>query len=139
VGASNNSRVYDSPDIRHSQDVEKVALLTRPTPAATSPARPESAKTASSPRDAPFPMRVLDTREVYLVKRRSFPNSIGRFTFYVSPFTNDKDGLFEHPARCAPVDLDVRTIEFPPCHNSIPQPARRDAASVGGIRCAESG
>ena len=36
------------------QDAEKVALLTRPTPAATSPARPEAAKTASLPRDAPF-------------------------------------------------------------------------------------
>jgi hypothetical protein len=30
-------------------------LLTRPTLAATSPARPEYAKTASSPRDAPCP------------------------------------------------------------------------------------
>ena len=30
-------------------------LLTRPTLAATSPARPESAKTASSPKDAPCP------------------------------------------------------------------------------------
>jgi hypothetical protein len=39
------------------QDAEKVALLTRPTPAATSPARPEAAKTASLPMDAPFPMR----------------------------------------------------------------------------------
>jgi len=29
-------------------------LLTRPTPAATPPARPKSAKTASSPKDAPF-------------------------------------------------------------------------------------
>src|SRR5437870_1177337 len=29
------------------------------------------------------------------------------------------DGLFEHPARCSPVVLDVRTIEFPPCHNSF--------------------
>jgi hypothetical protein len=57
VGASNNSRVYYSPDIRHSQDVEIVALLTRPTPAATSPTRPESAKIVSPPMDAPFPMR----------------------------------------------------------------------------------
>ena len=32
------------------------------------------------------------------VKRRSFPDSFERFTFYVSPFTNDKDDLFEHPA-----------------------------------------
>ena len=41
------------------------------------------------------------------------------FTFYVSPFTNDKDGLFEHPARGSPVALDARAIEFPPCHNSF--------------------
>src|SRR5437899_9816630 len=27
------------------------------------------------------------------------------------------DGLFEHPARCSPVVLAVRTIEFKPCHN----------------------
>ena len=32
-------------------------LLTRPTLAITSPTRPESAKTASSPRDAPCPKR----------------------------------------------------------------------------------
>src|SRR5437870_8457400 len=38
------------------QDAQKVALLTRPTPAITSPARPESAKTDSSPWNAPFPM-----------------------------------------------------------------------------------
>ena len=36
---------------------EKVAILTRQTPAATSPACPEAAKTASLPRDEPFPMR----------------------------------------------------------------------------------
>jgi hypothetical protein len=34
------------------------------------------------------------------------------------------DGLFEHPAWCSPVVLDVRAIECPPCHNSFPQPAR---------------
>jgi hypothetical protein len=33
------------------------------------------------------------------------------------------DGLFEHPVRGSPVVLDVRTIEFPPCHNSF-SPAR---------------
>jgi len=41
---------------------------------------------------------VRDTREAYLVKRRSFPDSFGHFMFYVLPFTNDKDGLFEHPS-----------------------------------------
>ena len=35
--------------------LNKAGHLTRPTLAVTSPARPESAKTASSPRDAPFP------------------------------------------------------------------------------------
>jgi hypothetical protein len=34
------------------------------------------------------------------------------------------DGLFEHPARGFSVVLDVRTIEFPPCHNSFSQPAK---------------
>jgi hypothetical protein len=38
-----------------SRMLKKARLLTRPTLAATSPARPESAKTASSPRDAPCP------------------------------------------------------------------------------------
>jgi hypothetical protein len=37
--------------------LKKARLLTRPTPAATSPARHEFAKTASSPRDAPYPMQ----------------------------------------------------------------------------------
>ena len=41
----------------HDQDAGKVTLFTRPTLAAISPARAESAKTAFSPRDASFPMR----------------------------------------------------------------------------------
>ena len=48
----------------------------------------------------------LDTREAYLVKRRSFPDSD------VSRFTNDVDGLSEHPVRGFPVVQDVRTIEL---------------------------
>jgi hypothetical protein len=55
----------------------KARLLTRPTPADTSPSRPESAKTASSPRDAPFPQQgrserpkiVLPTSLVYGIQR----------------------------------------------------------------------
>jgi hypothetical protein len=35
--------------------LKKARLLTHPTQAATSPARPEFAKTASSPKDAPYP------------------------------------------------------------------------------------
>ncbi|TKS58004.1 MAG: hypothetical protein EWM73_03651 [Nitrospira sp.] len=35
--------------------LKKASLLTRPTLATTSPARPESAKTASPPKDAPCP------------------------------------------------------------------------------------
>ena len=33
--------------------------------------------------------KTLDCRRLFLLKP---------FTFYVLPFTNDKDGLFEHPA-----------------------------------------
>ena len=53
-------------DIRkeHSRRMlKKASFLTRPTPAATSPARPESAKTASSPRDAPFPKQGRSERD----------------------------------------------------------------------------
>ena len=57
------------------QDAQKASFLTRPTPAVTSPARPESAKTASSPRDAPCPMQ-----------GRSFSADL-RFTFHASRFT----------------------------------------------------
>jgi len=35
--------------------LKKARHLTRPTPADTSPARPETAKTASSPKEAPSP------------------------------------------------------------------------------------
>jgi len=38
----------------HRRLFRKARIFTRPTPAAISPARPESAKTASSPMDAPF-------------------------------------------------------------------------------------
>jgi hypothetical protein len=34
------------------------------------------------------------------------------------------DGLFEHPVWCAPVLLDVRTIEFPACTIAFPKPAK---------------
>jgi len=43
---------------------------------------------------------VFDIREAYLVKRRSFPDSFGRFTFYVSPFTNDKNGNLVYVEGC---------------------------------------
>ena len=34
-------------------------------------------------------------------------------------WAGEKPGLFEHPARCSPVVLDERDIEFSPCHNSL--------------------
>ena len=55
--------------------LKKARLLIRPTPAATSPARPESAKTASSPRDAPYPMQDSNS------------SADTRFTFHASRFT----------------------------------------------------
>ena len=55
--------------------LKKARLLTRPTLATTSLARPDSAKTASSPRDAPYPMQ----------GRSSAADP--RFTFHASRFT----------------------------------------------------
>jgi hypothetical protein len=54
---------------------KRARLLTRPALAATSPARPESAKTASSPRAALYP------------KQSRSSESDPRFTFYASRFT----------------------------------------------------
>ena len=48
---------------------KKARLLTRPTLAATSPARPESAKTASSPRDAPCPKQGRSERSLTTLLR----------------------------------------------------------------------
>ena len=50
-----------------SRTLKKPPFSPTPTPAATSPARPEAAKTASLPRDAPFPMhrsRIVQTLNV---------------------------------------------------------------------------
>jgi hypothetical protein len=44
----------------------------------------------------------FETREAYLVKRRSFSDSD------VSRFTNDVAGLFEHPARVPSYALDCK-------------------------------
>ena len=55
--------------------LKKARLLTRPTPAGISPSRPESAKTDSSPQDAPCPKQ-----------GRSF-EADPRFRFHASRFT----------------------------------------------------
>ena len=55
--------------------LKKARLLTRPTLAATSPARPESAKTASSARGAPYPMQGRSSE------------TDPRFTLHASRFT----------------------------------------------------
>ena len=78
-----------------SRMLKKASLLTRPTLVATSPARPESAKTASSPRDAPCP-------------KQGHSSADGpRFTFRTSRFTDPGSearttlaDFFQHPARC---------------------------------------
>ena len=56
---------------------------------------------------------VIETREAYLVKRRSFPFSD------VSRFTNDENGLWGIPGKCLPVVPLVRTIEVLVCRNSF--------------------
>jgi hypothetical protein len=43
------------------------------------------------------------------------------------------DGLFEHPARCSPVGLDVQIIEFQQCHKSFPQTPRSKDAAVNPV------
>ena len=60
-----------------------------------SPVSPDAATTASLLRDTPFPSGVSDIREAYLVKRRSFTDSFGGFTFYLSRMTRTG---FSHPA-----------------------------------------
>jgi hypothetical protein len=51
---------------------------------------------------------VLNIREAYLVKRRSFRTR----TFHASRFTNDEDGLFEHPAGVFSRGAQERTIDM---------------------------
>ena len=60
--------------------LKKARLLTHPTLAATSPARPESAKIASSPKDAPYPMQ----------GRNSAADLVSRFTPHGSRFLGAK-------------------------------------------------
>ncbi len=71
-----------------SRTLKKSAFLTRPTPAITSPARPESAKTASSPKDAPFTW--LCSR---IAQRLNVPNRTSRLFARCG-----RAGHFEHPA-----------------------------------------
>ena len=81
--------------------LKKARLLTRPTPAITSPARPESAKTASSPRDAPCP------------KRGRSSAADPRFTFHASRFThlqNKAGGLFQHPVSQRDAERDIWSV-----------------------------
>jgi len=67
-------RTCGTPEEHSCRMLKMTRLLTRPTLAATSPARPESAKTVSSPRDAPFhgqgrskqPKMVLPSLLVYV-------------------------------------------------------------------------
>ncbi len=73
--------------------------------AATSPARPESAKTASSPKDAPFTSIVLGSSKssTYPIREKSCCNSsgLGGWKCYASGFDSPAallDGLFEQPA-----------------------------------------
>ena len=73
-----------------SRTLKKSAFLTRPTPAITSPARPESAKTASSPKDAPFTW--LCSR---IAQRLNVPKRTSRL---FARWAAVRAGHFEHPA-----------------------------------------
>jgi hypothetical protein len=58
----------------------------------------------------------LNIREGYLVKRCSFRTR----TFHASRFTNDEDGLFEHPAGVFSSGARVRTVDVLACQHSFP-------------------
>jgi len=66
---------------------KKARLLTRPTPPATSPARLESAKTASSPRDRLIPCKAATPRMTL----------VSRFTPHVSRFLLEQRLLLLKP------------------------------------------
>ena len=78
--------------IRLSRMLKKVRLLTRPTPAVISPTRPASAKTDSSPWDAPFPKQgrseqprmILPSLLVFVVPRMTWMSPPLRATFSLS-------------------------------------------------------
>jgi hypothetical protein len=63
---------------------------------------------------------VLNIREAYLVKRRSFRTR----TFHASRFTNDEDDIFEHPGEPFSCMPHVRTIEVLACQLVSPRPAK---------------
>jgi hypothetical protein len=71
--------------------LKKARLLTRPTLAVISPSRPESAKTASSPRDAPYPRQ---GRSSSTDRRFTVPGSDAR-TLLADYFSIPLDYLFE--------------------------------------------
>src|SRR6266850_4368692 len=57
--------------------------------------------------------RVLEAREAYLVKRHSFPDSSGRFTFHLSRTT--RPDFLSILRERSPVVRDLQTIEFLGC------------------------
>jgi len=52
------------PNASQFRVLKKIIILIHTIPAATSPARPEAAETASSPRDAPYPMIPCKARTI---------------------------------------------------------------------------
>jgi len=69
-------------------------LLTHPAPAAMPPARPESAKMASSPNDAPSRMLKKSASGVLASLRGSTYRSVRLASSLAAALL---DGLFEHP------------------------------------------
>ena len=82
-------------------------LLTLPTLAATSPARPESAKTASSPKAAPGP-------------KQGRSSSADPLTFHASPFTSLDDSVFEQMMQMHDPDNSLRVVHNDERGDGIP-------------------
>ena len=103
MGAPNNFRVIDSPDIRHAQDAEKVRQI-------SGRLRLRLRLSVRSSLNLDLDLSLPSLAAALLGARRVSARQ---------GWAGEKSGLFEHPARGSPVVLDVQTIEFPPCHNSF--------------------
>ena len=73
-------------NIQRRRMLKKARLLTRPTPATISPSHPESARTVSSPMDAPFRGQGRNTLSLYLLRGDwNDPNCAHRTIYMIPP------------------------------------------------------
>jgi len=123
--------------------LKKAILLTRSTPATTSPSRPESAKTASSPWDAPCPKQGRSSL-LLAFKRTAWigpkPGALGEHILIVlilrakGTIQATLSILFQHPAEllCATM-RDYETLVLPATRAHRPvEPIRKGSRATHG-------